>query len=93
MRRRLWLLGTFSDADLRRALTQNGEEVLSLPVKDLMNYKKEFPRTTTVDAMAFDAHLKMEEPSPVDYLPVVSNDGKSTLMGLVTLHQLTAAGM
>jgi hypothetical protein len=56
------LLGTFSDADLRRALTLNGEDVLKLPVKDLMNYKKEFPRTTTVDAMAFDAHLKMVGP-------------------------------
>lgn len=53
------LLGTFSDADLRRALTQNGEDVLELPVKDLMNFKKDFPRTTTANAMAFDAHLKM----------------------------------
>ena len=87
------LLGTFSDADLRRALTQNGEDVLRLPVRDLMNFAKEFPRTTTVSAMAFDAHVKMETPKPVDYLPVVSDDGKYTLMGLVTLAALTSAGM
>ena len=35
----LWLLGTFSDADLRRALTQNGEEVLSLPVRVVVRRK------------------------------------------------------
>ena len=87
------LMGTFSDADLRRALTKNGEEVLKLSVKELMNFDKSFPRTTTVSAMAFDAHLKMGEPTPVDYLPVVSDDGKNTLVGLVTLAQLTAAGM
>jgi hypothetical protein len=29
----------------------------------------------------------------VDYMPVISDDGKGTLMGLVTLLQLTAAGM
>jgi hypothetical protein len=34
-----------------------------------------------------------EGPTKVDYMPVISDDGKGTLMGLVTLLQLTAAGM
>lgn len=87
------LLGTFSDADLRRALTEHGEQVTHMSVMELMNYNKTFPRTTTIDAMAFDAHMTMEEPKPVDYLPVISNDGKRTLEGIVTVHTLKDAGM
>jgi len=87
------LLGTFSDADLRRALTDHGEKVTQMSVKELMNYNKTFPRTTTIEAMAFDAHMTMEEPKPVDYLPVISSDGKKTLEGIVTVHTLKDAGM
>jgi len=42
---------------------------------ELMNFSKAFPRTTTDGAMAFDAHLKMEEPGPVEYLPVAGPGG------------------
>ena len=67
------LLGTFADADLRRALTQDGEKVLKLRVKDLMNFNKEFPRTIAENALAYEAQKKMEGKMQ-DYLPVVSSD-------------------
>ena len=70
------LLGTFSDADLRRALTRIGESVLMATTRELMNYGKgAFPRVTTPSAMAFDAHVTMEAGNPVEYLPVISEDG------------------
>lgn len=87
------LLGTFADADLRRALTHGGEKVLKLRVKDLMNFNKEFPRTIAEDALAYEAQRKMEEKNPVDYLPVVSGDEECKLVGLLTTHLLTQAGL
>ena len=87
------LLGTFSDADLRRALTKDGELVLKKTVSQLMNFEKEYPRTTTSSAMAFDAHLTMEHGNTVEYLPVVSEDGAKTLVGLVTMRGLAECGM
>jgi len=90
------LLGTFSDADLRRALTKNGQDALQMAVRALMNYDKEYPRTTTAGAMAFDAHLIMEKGRngrSVDYLPVLSEDGTKTLAGLVTMRGLAECGL
>ena len=88
------LLGTFSDADLRRALTRIGESVLLATTRELMNFGKgAFPRTTTPSAMAFDAHLTMEAGNPVEYLPVISEDEEKTLLGLVTTRDLAECGM
>jgi len=86
------LLGTFSDADFRRALAHKGERALSLPVKELMNYRKAYPRTVLDTAKAFAAQQKMEIFPPVSYLPVVCGQTDS-LVGLVTLHHLTNAGI
>ena len=86
------LLGTFSDSDLRRALADKGGDVLSLSVKELMNYKKSFPRVISVTAKAVDAQQKMECHPPVTYLPVVEGP-HNTLVGLVTLHGLTNTGL
>jgi arabinose-5-phosphate isomerase len=88
------LLGTFSDADLRRALTRIGESVLLMTTRELMNFGKgAFPRATTPSAMAFDAHVTMEAGNPVEYLPVISEDGEKTLLGLVTTRDLAECGM
>ncbi len=87
------LLGTLSDADLRRALTKVGEKALELPVRDVMNYKKSFPRTTTMSTMAFEAQMKMGESPSVDYMPVLSDDGENILLGLLTSHHLAEAGL
>ena len=43
--------------------------------------------------MAFDAHVTMEEGNPVEYLPVISEDGEKTLLGLVTTRDLAECGM
>ena len=87
------LIGTFADADLRRALAHTGEEVLRLRVKDLMNFGKDYPRTISISALAYDAQRKMEEGNPVDYLPVISDDDEEKLLGLVTTNALARAGL
>jgi CBS domain-containing protein len=43
--------------------------------------------------MAFDAHVTMEAGNPVEYLPVISEDGEKTLLGLVTTRDLAECGM
>ena len=88
------LLGTFSDGDLRRATVAKGAEVSELLVKDLMNYNKAYPRCCKADEMAYAAQLKMNlNGKMVDYLPVISGDGKKTLQGLVTIDTLSEVGM
>mmetsp|Transcript_12034 Transcript_12034/g.39584 ORF Transcript_12034/g.39584 Transcript_12034/m.39584 type:complete len:356 (-) Transcript_12034:898-1965(-) len=87
------LLGTFEDADLRRALTEKGKEVTNYSVMELMNFNKGFPRTCTEDQMAFDASLLLDNPTPVSFLPVLSADGKKTLQGMVTIQSLKEAGL
>eukprot|EP00958_Prasinococcus_capsulatus_P011752 scaffold1172_cov409-Prasinococcus_capsulatus_cf.AAC.8 len=89
------LLGTLADADMRRALTKEGPEVLEKTVKELMNFSKSFPATTTEEVMAFDCMSEMEKPTKggnaVSYMPVLSTDG--TLRGLITTHELVQCGL
>ena len=88
------LLGTFSDGDLRRATVAKGAEVSNLLVKDLMNYNKAFPRCCEAEQMAYEAQMSMNlNGKMVDYLPVISGDGKKTLFGLITIESLSEAGM
>lgn len=91
------LLGTLSDGDLRRALARTGEAALELTVLELMNFKKPFPRTVTAETMAFDALRRMEVGPPVTYIPVLRGDpaagGDTHLEGLVTIHDMIAAGL
>lgn len=87
------LLGTFSDGDLRRALTARGQDVLELSVMELMNFSKAFPRVCHPEEMAQAAQERMASPSPVTYLPVVSSDGKRKLLGVLTLQDCAAAGL
>mmetsp|Transcript_17434 Transcript_17434/g.56076 ORF Transcript_17434/g.56076 Transcript_17434/m.56076 type:complete len:274 (-) Transcript_17434:94-915(-) len=91
------LLGTFSDGDLRRALTKAADKdsVLKAPVSALMNYNKAYPRCMVVDEeeapMAVDAMVLMEGPPAVSYLPII-NESK-VLIGLVTTHEFVEAGL
>ena len=87
------LLGTLADADLRRALANRGEEVLSLPVQELMNFNKSYPRIALPNDKAYDAQQKMAQDKPVDYLPVVSDYATNRLVGLVTSRTLLDAGL
>ncbi|KAJ3698937.1 hypothetical protein LUZ61_002642 [Rhynchospora tenuis] len=83
------LIGTFTDGDLRRTLKTSGAAIFNLTVGQMCNRN---PRTITADAMAVEAMEKMEAPpSPVQFLPVV--DEKGTVIGIVTLHGLVAAGL
>mmetsp|Transcript_4137 Transcript_4137/g.8487 ORF Transcript_4137/g.8487 Transcript_4137/m.8487 type:complete len:348 (-) Transcript_4137:650-1693(-) len=84
------LLGTLADGDLRRALAAKGKSILDLPVKELMNFAKQFPHTVPSSMMAIDAMGDMDT-KKVNYLPVVGENNK--LEGVLTLHDLVAAGL
>mmetsp|Transcript_22229 Transcript_22229/g.26696 ORF Transcript_22229/g.26696 Transcript_22229/m.26696 type:complete len:342 (+) Transcript_22229:148-1173(+) len=91
------LLGTLSDGDLRRALTKYGEEALVMCVMELMNFEKSYPMTATSDMMAADALILMEGGNDkgrmITYMPVLAAGGGKKLEGILTLHDLTAAGL
>ncbi|GBG75716.1 hypothetical protein CBR_g20340 [Chara braunii] len=87
------LLGIFTDGDLRRALNKLGGDVLQRTVGELCHRR---PRVISSDAMAVDAMRKMEKPAPITCLPVVGKDvnkSYNVVVGLVTLHDLVAAGL
>lgn len=84
------LLGTLADADLRRALAAKGKDILASPVKELMNFAKHFPFTSTSSMMATDAMAQMEA-KKLTYMPVIGENNK--LEGVVTLKDLVAAGL
>ncbi|XP_072978828.1 probable arabinose 5-phosphate isomerase [Typha angustifolia] len=83
------LIGTFTDGDLRRTLKAYGAAIFNLTVGEMCNRN---PRTITADAMAVEAMQKMESPpSPVQFLPVVSD--QNVVTGIITLHGLVSAGL
>ncbi len=82
------LMGTFTDGDLRRALNAKGGDVLHHRMGDLMNRT---PRTIRPEEKAVVAMIKMETPSPVQFLPCV--DDNLVVVGIVMLHALVSAGL
>ena len=82
-------LGIFTDGDLRRALQNQGSEVLQKPIKELMTST---PRVIEKSRLAWEA-LKMMQKDPkklVGVLPVI-DQGK--LAGILRLHDLILAGI
>ena len=86
----LKLVGTFTDGDLRRKLSEHGGSVLQKTMAELMSNT---PRVTTEDTKAVEAMRNMESPTQVSFLPVVENAKSMKLAGLVTLHGLVNAGL
>jgi arabinose-5-phosphate isomerase len=83
------LLGTFTDGDLRRTLQAKGSDALHALVSEVMSST---PCVIQSNVKAVDGMQMMEKGAKkVTFLPVVDPEG--TLEGLVTLHNLVAAGL
>ena len=44
-------------------------------------------------AQAYEALVSMEQKPPVTYMPVLRSQEDRTLMGLITIHDMIAAGL
>jgi arabinose-5-phosphate isomerase len=84
-----FLKGIFTDGDLRRALQNNGTDVLNIAIKNIMTKN---PRTIEPQKLAYEAMQLMESDAsrPVMVLPVV-DQGK--LCGLIKMHDLLQGGL
>jgi len=76
------LAGIITDADLRRELTQNGEQGLSLKIKDIMTAKCKKIRKDSLAAEATAIFHKFR----IDELPVV--DSKNKPVGLIDVQDV-----
>ncbi|MBM3192933.1 MAG: KpsF/GutQ family sugar-phosphate isomerase [Chlamydiae bacterium] len=81
------LEGIFTDGDLRRALEEMGEAVLSFPMQQLQTKEWLF---ATKEMLVLDALKLMEGERKVMMLPVL--DG-SKVVGLVHLHHILSKGV
>jgi arabinose-5-phosphate isomerase len=81
------LSGIFSDADLRRLLTDNDESALQRPIKQVMTRQ---PKTIVGDALASDA-LAILHTHRLDELPVV--DASGCPIGLIDVQDLVLLKM
>jgi arabinose-5-phosphate isomerase len=80
--------GLVTDYDIRRAL-QNGRNILSLSIRQIMNSK---PASIGPDDLAARAVTMMEDrKNPFSVLPVV--DSRRRPVGLVQIHDLRARGL
>ena len=85
------LCGVLTDGDLKRILlARGGENVLAVPVADVMNRT---PRTIAGDALVAAAVRVMEdnEPGPITALLVVDPDGRPA--GVLHLHDCIRLGV
>ncbi len=80
------LIGIFTDGDLRRRLREDGEMILSTPIRKVATLK---PLVVHQDRLAAEAlHILREK--KIDELPVV--DGKGRPVGLLDVQDLLKAG-
>lgn len=84
------LLGIFTDGDLRRALQNQGPQVLEARVGSLMTTT---PKTIDANELAWVALQKMEEDQkhPVTVLAVLNEE--NTLTGLIKMHDIVQSGI
>ena len=83
------IAGIFTDGDLRRALQTRGDEILQLPITELM--VKKF-RTITVDKLIIEAVSEMERDphKRIMMLPVLE---ENKLVGLLHIHDVIQSGL
>lgn len=84
------LRGIFTDGDLRRALQERGENVLTERLDRLMTKD---PKSISEAALAMDALKLMEsdQKKPIMVLPVIDCEGK--VEGVIKMHDLIQAGI
>lgn len=80
------LTGIFTDGDLRRHLKENGEKILSRPIRDFATRK---PHVIRQDRLAAEA-LHLIRSKKIDELPVVDAQGRA--VGLLDIQDLLKAG-
>ena len=82
------LQGIFTDGDLRRALMEQGANILQEKIYNLMSKN---PKTIDPDFLATNALAIMQEDNHlVHQLPVIQNQ---EIIGLVRLHDLVKEGL
>jgi len=81
------LSGIFTDGDLRRTL-ENDIDIRTQSIADVMTRN---PATIASDALAINAVVQMQK-LKITSLPVLSEQ-KQTLVGVITMHALLAAGV
>ena len=83
------LLGLVTDRDIRKVLEEGGN-LFSLGIADIMNANPVFVRT---DSMATEALAVMEDrESPFLVLPVLEQD-QENVVGMIHIHDLVALGL
>jgi len=85
-----YLLGIFTDGDLRRALQKLGSGALETAMQSLMIHTT---RVTSSEEMASQALSIMEgnQNRPITVLPVL--DAESRVVGLIKLHDIIQSGL
>lgn len=85
-----YLLGIFTDGDLRRALQKYGPKALEKTMKELMTTA---PRQIADTEMALDALTLMEadQKHPITTLPVI--DGSKKICGIIKMHDIVQSGL
>ncbi len=81
--------GIFTDGDLKRALQTHGDQVLNVPMAELMTSSA---TTISKDVLAWDA-LKIMQRDPkrlINTLPVLQNQ---QVIGLLRMHDIVQAGI
>jgi len=82
------MLGLVTDYDVRKML-ETGQDIFSMKISDIMNAAPEVAYSTDRAVDALDKMRVRRKPTAV--LPVLSPD--QTLLGIVHLHDLIAAGL
>ncbi|TXI39306.1 MAG: KpsF/GutQ family sugar-phosphate isomerase [Nitrosomonas sp.] len=85
-----FLLGIFTDGDLRRSLQKYGVTALEKPLSELMTTT---PRCIDDHELAWDAMKVMEsnQKSAISLMPVVDKDKK--VLGLIHMHDILQSGL
>lgn len=84
------LQGIFTDGDLRRALLNQGPNVLNLPIKQLMICSPKFvpPTKLALEAMQL---MEADQKNAITCLPVIDDSRK--VLGLIKLHDIVQSGL
>ncbi|MGC2596146.1 MAG: KpsF/GutQ family sugar-phosphate isomerase, partial [Rhabdochlamydiaceae bacterium] len=82
-------LGIFTDGDLRRALQNQGSDVLEKPMRELMTVNA---LTIEKDKLAWEA-LKIMQRDPKKFVMVLPVVEKGKAVGILRLHDIVQAGI
>jgi arabinose-5-phosphate isomerase len=88
-----FLLGIFTDGDLRRSLEMHGAKLLSMSLQEVMT---KTPRVITSEALAAQALALMEsdQKKAITVLPVILEEQEGMrLVGLIKLHDILQSGL